>query len=190
MNSSLPSIESNRLILRLLNVGDLACVLDYHRRNQEHLMPYGPVWPENFLTEEFWSKQIERNLDEFNSDRSLRLFLFDKADRVSIIGNVSFGGILRSAAQFCYLGYGLAKDKQGCGYMTEILPEAFKYVFAELSIHRIMANYMPSNERSGRLLKRLGFVIEGYARDYLCLNGRWEDHILSSLTNPNWQGRV
>jgi ribosomal-protein-alanine N-acetyltransferase len=39
------------------------------------------------------------------------------------------------------------------------------------------------NERSGRLLERLGFVREGYARDYLLIAGRWQDHILTSLTN-------
>ena len=44
----------------------------------------------------------------------------------------------------------------------------------------------PTNERSGRLLSRLGFTIEGYARNYLNLNGQWCDHIMTSLTNPNW----
>ncbi len=48
-----------------------------------------------------------------------------------------------------------------------------------------MANYVPTNERSGRLLRRLGFTVEGYARDYLCLNGTWQDHILTSLINNN-----
>lgn len=50
-----------------------------------------------------------------------------------------------------------------------------------------MANYMPHNQRSGNLLRRLGFVVEGYARDYLLINGRWEDHIQTSLINPNWK---
>lgn len=32
----------------------------------------------------------------------------------------------------------------------------------------------------------LGFKVEGYAYDYLLINGRWEDHVLTSLTNPAW----
>ena len=101
-----------------------------------------------------------------------------------IVGHLSFGGILRGAAQFCYLGYGLDQSRQKRGYMTEILSPAIRYAFEVLGIHRIMANYMPTNEASGKVLKRLGFTVEGYARDYLCLNGKWEDHILTSLTNP------
>jgi ribosomal-protein-alanine N-acetyltransferase len=48
-----------------------------------------------------------------------------------------------------------------------------------------MANYMPANERSGKLLKRLGFTVEGYARDYLFIAGAWQDHVLTSLANRN-----
>jgi len=61
------------------------------------------------------------------------------------------------------------------------------YVFQDLNFHRVMAHYMPHNQRSGNVLKRLGFVVEGYARDYLLINGKWQDHILTSLINPNWQ---
>jgi ribosomal-protein-alanine N-acetyltransferase len=53
-------------------------------------------------------------------------------------------------------------------------------------MHRITASYLPHNQRSGKLLKRLGFVVEGYAYDYIMINGKWEDHILTSLVNPNW----
>jgi len=46
-----------------------------------------------------------------------------------------------------------------------------------------MAGYLPHNERSGKLLDRLGFEKEGLARKYLKINGRWEDHLLTSLIN-------
>jgi ribosomal-protein-alanine N-acetyltransferase len=45
-----------------------------------------------------------------------------------------------------------------------------------------MANYMPINTRSAKLLNRLGFKIEGYAEKYLLINGQWEDHILTALS--------
>jgi ribosomal-protein-alanine N-acetyltransferase len=43
---------------------------------------------------------------------------------------------------------------------------------------------MPSNERSAAVLKRCGFKVEGHATAYLLINGRWEDHVLTAITNP------
>ena len=70
--------------------------------------------------------------------------------------------------------------------MYEAAKLAIHYALYELRLHRIMANYLPTNERSARLLRRLGFVVEGYARDYLYINGAWRDHILTSLTHSKW----
>lgn len=70
--------------------------------------------------------------------------------------------------------------------MTEALQIAIQYMFEEQNIHRIMANYMPSNMKSARVLQKLGFMIEGHAKEYLLINGKWEDHVLTSLTNPHW----
>jgi len=70
--------------------------------------------------------------------------------------------------------------------MSEAVAKAIEYIFEKQKLHRIMANYMPSNERSARLLQKLRFVIEGHAKKYLLINGQWEDHILTSLTNENW----
>jgi ribosomal-protein-alanine N-acetyltransferase len=53
-------------------------------------------------------------------------------------------------------------------------------------MHRIMASYMPRNARSEAVLERLGFQKEGFAKDYLLINGKWEDHNLTSLVNPDW----
>jgi ribosomal-protein-alanine N-acetyltransferase len=68
--------------------------------------------------------------------------------------------------------------------MSEALRAGIAYVFETLGFHRIQANHLPANERSARLLRRLGFSVEGYARDYLYINGAWRDHVLTSLTSP------
>lgn len=37
------------------------------------------------------------------------------------------------------------------------------------------------------LLKKLGFVVEGYARDYIHIQNKWEDLILTSIVNEKWK---
>ncbi|MDF1837178.1 MAG: GNAT family N-acetyltransferase, partial [Planctomycetota bacterium] len=64
--------------------------------------------------------------------------------------------------------------------MTEALEGVVKFAFEELGLHRLMANYIPSNAASARALAKAGFEKEGFARSYLLINDVWEDHILTS----------
>ncbi|MHC5613597.1 MAG: ribosomal protein S5-alanine N-acetyltransferase [Nostoc sp.] len=187
MISELPLITSDRLLLRASIHEDVPQILKYFTDNKTYLTPFYPVWADGFFTEEYWQYQIENSFLEFLNGQSLKLFIFAKKNPTVIIGTANYSNFVRGAAHFCYLGYSLAEKKQGKGYMTEGLKAANKYLFEELNFHRVMANYMPHNRRSGNVLKRLGFVIEGYARDYLLINGQWEDHIMTSLINHNWQ---
>ena len=181
-----PRIVTKRLLLRLGSQEDVNDVIKYYSENKAYLTPFYPAWSESFFTESYWNSELEIAISEFMQGRSLRLLIFSQTDS-TIIGVINFGTFIRSAAQFCTVGYSLAEKEQGKGYMTEALQASIDYVFGELKMHRIMANYMPHNQSSGNLLKRLGFVVEGYARDYLLINNQWQDHILTSLTNPRWK---
>ncbi|MBD1823951.1 GNAT family N-acetyltransferase [Cyanobacteria bacterium FACHB-DQ100] len=182
-----PVLLTSRLIVRLLQQNDTAAIVKYYTENRAFLEPFEPLRPANFHSREFWSQQIEKSLIEFGYDRSLRLFLFKKDDPRTVIGAVNFTNMSQGVLYSCNLGYSLAEKEQGHGYMNEALQAAIQYVFTDLNLHRISANYMPHNRRSANVLKKLGFVIEGYARDYLLINGKWEDHIRSSLINENWR---
>ncbi len=187
MHPELPIIKSDRLLLRIPVDEDIPQILEYYQENKEFLTPFYPLWSDSFFTVEYWQYQVENNFLEFISDYSLKLFIYTKCNRRKVIGTINFSNFFRGAAHFCYVGYSLSQSEQGKGYMTEALGAAVNFVFEELNIHRIMANYMPHNRRSANVLKRLGFTVEGYARDYLMINGKWEDHILTSLTNTNWK---
>ncbi len=158
----------------------------FYSDNKLHLEKTGPRWTNDFFELERWRLQLEANLDEFRTDQSLKLFIFERASG-SIIGFINFNNIVRRAAQYCNIGYSLAENKQGQGFMEEALRHSIRYSFQVMNLHRVMANYMPHNVRSGNVLKKLGFTAEGFARDYLFINGRWEDHVLTSLTNDNWR---
>lgn len=180
-------LVTERLVVRPATEEDVPEVVSYYCRNRQHLLSVDPRRPESFYTEEFWYGRIRQDHQEIRDDRSLRLFLFPADEPERVIGIANFTNIVRGAAHFCNLGYSVAAAAEGQGYMFEALQAAIAFVFGPLRVHRIQANYMPHNLRSGRLLERLGFVEEGLARDYLLIDGRWRDHVLTSLTNPEWQ---
>jgi ribosomal-protein-alanine N-acetyltransferase len=182
-----PVLTAPRVIVRFADAADVPQVVRYFRDNREHLAPSRPLVGDEFHSEGFWSAQVRANLSEFREGKSVRLFFFDRARPERVIGNANFTQVFRSPAHYCTLGYGLDREYEGQGMMREGLETALEYMFGPQNFHRVQANYVPRNERSGGLLRRLGFVIEGYARDYLLLNGRWEDHILTSKTNTAWK---
>jgi ribosomal-protein-alanine N-acetyltransferase len=182
-----PVIVTDRLTLRLAAPADIPALLRYFTENADYLAPTSPLLPPEFFTERYWHAQVARNREEFAAGRSVRMFLFPNDAPETVVGNLSLNTIVRGAAHSCDLGYSLAEDRQGQGLMSEAVAAAIRYAFEELRLHRVKAAYLPTNERSGRLLRRLGFVVEGYARDYLLIQGEWRDQVLVGLVNPRWK---
>lgn len=181
-----PILETERLIVRLARADDVPAIVDYWTGNRHFLSPWEPIRTASFYTDSFWTNQVARSRSEWEQGKSIRLILVPRSGSGEILGVANFTEIVRGVLQACFLGYSLSESAQGQGYMHEALRSAVSFAFRELSLHRIQANYMPHNVRSARLLRRLGFNVEGYARDYLRIGGKWEDHVLTSLTNPDW----
>lgn len=177
-------IETERLTLRLPLVADVPAVIRYYRENRDHLQPFSPTFASDFLDEAVWLEQVRMRQNEFALGESFRSFLFTRSAPQRIVGNLNLTQVQRGFSQSCFLGYNLARDEQGKGYMTEAVMGAVTFAFDTLRLHRVAASYMPSNVRSGAVLERCGFQIEGHAKAYLLINGRWEDHVLTAITNP------
>jgi ribosomal-protein-alanine N-acetyltransferase len=188
---SLPSpvhIETERLVLTMPARHEAPQMVDYFRRNQAHLAHWEPHYPDGFFTNAYWEKRLDDARQELIDDRSLRLVLFLRGgSERRAIGVANFTAFVRLAFNCCNLGYSLDAEQSGQGLMQEALTASIQHIWSEIQLHRIQANYQPTNVRSGRLLERLGFEIEGYARNYLLIDGAFRDHILTSLSNPSWQ---
>jgi len=179
-------LETPRLRVILPPVSFAPRYLAYVQRNREHLAPWEPIRTDEYFTDSFWRARILADLQDFSADRAVRLGIqWRHEPGGDVIGFCNFNHIIRGAFQAATLGYSLDRRAVGQGVMFEALRAAITYMFQDLGLHRVMANYMPTNERSGGLLRRLGFVVEGYARDYLFINGAWRDHVLTALTNPD-----
>jgi len=182
---AIPWIETRRFILTIPPADSASRLLAYAKENDAHLARWEPPRPTGYFTEAFWRTRLEKSRDEFSRDVSMRLVVLERdAPSGAILGHCNFNQFIRGGFQACTLGYSVDGRWEGKGVMTEALTAAIDFVFGTLRFHRIMANYIPTNERSGRLLRRLGFVVEGYARDYLYIGGAWRDHVLTALTNP------
>lgn len=182
-----PVLASQRLLLRMGRSEDIPAILHYYHSNKAYLEPFEPQRPANFYTAEFWDAALHMRKKDFHIGNSIRLFIFELEQPTEVVGTINLNNIMRGAFYAANLGYGLAAKKQGQGYMTEAGDRLIAYAFAELNLHRIMASYIPHNQRSANVLKRLGFEIEGTARKYLFINGKWQDHVMTSLINPNWR---
>lgn len=181
-------ITTQRLSLMLMHDVPPEILLQYYADNQAHLVPWEPRREGAFYTLDYWQHQLELSRCGYHEGREYRwIAQFPDADEHDgVIGICNFTGIIRGSFQACYLGYSVGQVHEGQGYMSEMLTAAIAYMFDQVGLHRIMANYLPHNERSGQLLARLGFEREGYARDYLQIAGRWEDHILTAKVNDHY----
>jgi ribosomal-protein-alanine N-acetyltransferase len=164
--------------------GDAPRLLAYNERNRAHLRPFSPPEPSGTHELEYWSSHVERLHRELASGVTVPFRLVLRSDPSGpFVGAASLTQICGGPFSACYLGYHLDAGFVGQGLMTEALGAAIRHAFEGVRLHRIMANYMPSNRRSASVLARLGFRIEGYAREYLFIDGAWRDHVLTSLTN-------
>jgi len=106
-----------------------------------------------------------------------------------LVGVVNLNEIVRGSFQSAYLGYYLFLPYEGRGYMAEGLQLVLHRAFRELGLHRVEANIQPENERSLRLVQRLGFRREGFSPRYLKVGARWRDHERWALLAEEWRPR-
>jgi [ribosomal protein S5]-alanine N-acetyltransferase len=178
-------IETQRLIIRLPVVADVPEVIRYYGDNRVHLQPFSPTFAPDFLDEAVWLEQVRVRAREFALGESFRAFLSARQEPETIVGNLNLTQVHRGAFQSCVLGYNLAREAQGKGYMTEAVTGAVAFAFGTWGLHRVAADYMPRNVRSAAVLRRCGFQVQGHAPAFLLINGRWEDHVLTAITNSD-----
>ncbi len=187
MPYSIPEIITDNLIITILDPADFSLLVKYEKSNRERLSKWEPTRSENYYTDESVKSRVELNVESFKSGSAITLVGLDKT-RSRIICICNFSNIVHGVFQACNLGYSVNTQDEGKGLMFEMLQACIDYAFSKIKLHRIMANYIPSNVRSEKLLTNLGFEKEGIAKSYLKIAGIWQDHVLTSKINPSHFG--
>ena len=167
----LPVLRSPRLFLRPPVMADHAAWAALRAGSRAFLEPWEPTWPEDDLERSAFRRRLRRYTAELRGGLTYPWFVFDAASR-ELLGGVTQAGTL---------GYWMGARHAGRGIMTEAVGLVVRFAFTNLRLHRLEASCLPENIRSIRLLQKVGFSREGFARRYLCIAGDWRDHILWGL---------
>jgi [ribosomal protein S5]-alanine N-acetyltransferase len=145
----------------------------------EFLKPWEPEWQSDELTTIAFRQRIRHYRDLRTADTGYPYFIFATKDE-TLLGAATLHHVRRGVAQSATLGYWVGEIHARQSVMTRVLTTFLPYAHSELRLHRVEAACLPRNEASIRLLEKSGFEREGYAKSYLKIAGKWEDHILWS----------
>jgi len=145
--------------------------------SRDFLTPWEPTWPADDLSRSAFRRRIRRYAEDMRSDQGYAFLIFRNSDN-TLVGGMTLANIRRGVSQAASLGYWMGQPFARQGYMTAAVRAVVPFAFSSLRLHRVEAACIPTNNGSIRLLENTGFVREGYAREYLCINGVWQDHLL------------
>lgn len=180
-------LQGRRVYLRPPVLEDYPDWVALREQSREFLVPWEPAWSEDGLTRAAFRRRLRRYAIERRAGTGCNLLIFRESDN-TLLGGIGLGNIRRAAAQSASVGYWIGAPYARQGYMSEALEAVLAFSFDRLGLHRVEAACLPKNAASRALLRRAGFKREGIARQYLCINGLWQDHEIHALLREDRYG--
>lgn len=177
-----PALElhGTRVCLRPPRLKEWADWSRLRHGSRAHLEPWEPAWQEDSLTRAAYRRRLRRLGIQWRRDEAYVFHILRRED-MALVGAISLTQVRRGVAQMASVGYWIGRPFARQGYMTEALAVTLDYGFGTLGLHRIEAACLPRNDASRGVLEKVGFRPEGEARQYLKINGVWEDHLLFAV---------
>lgn len=182
-----PFLDGTRVQLRAPLGDDAEKLVAFQRDNRDRFAALDGDRPEEFYTVDWWARRIAALEEQQRAGRLMYFIVIAKAAPSGVAGVVSFTSIARAPFYSCKIGFAVDAAHEGCGVMREALQLAIGDVFERRGLHRVGAEYAATNQRSAGLLARLGFRQEGVLRNYMRVDGRWEDFVVAALVNDHWR---
>ena len=172
-------LDGQRVFLRAAERGDYEAWASLRAGSRQFLAPWEPTWPPDALSRASFRARVARYAEDWRTDQAYNFLIF--AQDETLIGGVGLSNLRRGVSETASLGYWVGEAFARQRYMTAALPLVLDFAFDRLGLHRVEAACLPTNIPSRALLARAGFHQEGYARGYLCIEGKWQDHLLFAI---------
>jgi len=175
------AFETDRLILRMPQIGDGKAVNNAIVRSIDDLKPWLP-FAQTLPTPDETEENIRESLANFIRRTALRFLIFNKETN-EFIGTTGFHNI-DWEVQKLEMGYWIDSQHSGKGYMVEAIEELTRYAFEGLDMKRVEIRTESENLKSRAVPEKVGFRLEGIlVNEDLSVDGkRWTDTCIYAKT--------
>lgn len=175
------TLSTNRLVLRAFTMEDLS---DFYEYCKDPDTGIHAGWKPHESIEE--SRDI---LHHFIEEREVWAICEKQSGKV--IGSIGLhrdSKRRRNFNQCRMMGYVLSKAYWGQGLMTEAAKEVLRHAFEDLGLEMVTISHFSYNQRSARVIEKLGFHREGVLRKaFLRYDGSLLDDVGYSMTREEYQ---
>ncbi len=178
-----------RVLLRAPERRDWRKWAELRGESRAFLAPWEPTWSTDALTRTAFNRRLARYAADWRQDQGYSFLLFGLEDD-ALLGGIGLTNVRRGVAESGSLGYWIGERHARQGFMAEGLQLVLAFAFQRARLHRVEAACLPHNQASRGLLNKSGFREEGYARGYLCIDGKWQDHVLFAMLRDEWVPKV
>jgi len=170
-----PEFESERLLFRKILLGDAKDI--FLIRSDDDVMRFMDVPRHHSISDS--EKLIDSMEESYTGETGICWAMIEKRSK-TFIGYIGF---IRMTPEHCRaeIGYALKPEFWGKGFMYETISRLVKWGFEVMNLHSIEANVNPLNEKSQKVLERVGFKREAYFRENYLFDGKFLDSIIYSL---------
>ncbi len=179
-------IETERLRLRKYEDKDVADILEYSS-DADFWLARNLDWT---VSEEgvkkYW--EVHRDIDPGRDPKWFSMVV-ELKEEGKVIGHVGIGVIKTGEHRQGMIGWLLGRKYQGQGLATEAVRALVTAGFDQMELHRIFARTGKDNERSWRLMERLGMRREAHFRESHVVKGEWRDEFIYAILCDEWRAK-
>lgn len=161
--------------LRILTADDAEEMVQLLLRNREYWAIFEPKHRDSYFTPAVQREKIRESIYQARENREYSFGIFEPRTH-KLIGHISMYSIKRLPFLSALVGYSIDESYTGRGIATEAVGLIVAFGFEKIQLHRIEAYVSPKNTGSVRVLEKSGFMNEGLLKEFLHINGVWEDH--------------
>lgn len=145
-------------------------------------------WSHGPLADSDAAVALVREIHRFFAERVLFQWAVTEGDSDRVIGTCT---LHRWSAQHrrAEVGFALRRSWWGRGCMQDAVTTMIEFAFGPMNLHRLEADVDPRNQRSLRLLEKLGFHREGLLAERFHVGDEIQDSVLLGLLERHWRAR-